>query len=259
MRRLTSNQKEEMVKMYESGKYTFKDLDIYFGAGLGTCRGFLLRRGYKAKSHSEINRKYPLNEDFFDSINSEEKAYFLGLLYADGCNTPKVGKIMIGLSEKDKEILVTFQSSLGYNRPLYYKTAKGYENSKPQYVLTISSKKMSLKLEELGMVRAKSLVLKFPSWMNHECINSFVRGYFDGDGSISGNKEQKWSIIGTEDFLRGVQNIMVSTLKIGIPELRKRNNVFYLEYRGRKQIEKIKQWLYQDATIFLKRKYEKYL
>lgn len=267
MKRMSKSEIEELIKMYETGEYNFKQLDIHFDRGLGTCRGLLERRGHKAKSISEINRKYSLNEEYFNIIDSENKAYFLGFLYADGCNFPEGTRIVIGLAEKDKEILDKFNILLNYSRPLQYR--KPTNNSAAQYVLTISSKKISNKLSELGVVKAKSLILTFPNWLDSKLYNHFIRGYFDGDGCITssspnrnkGGKKSdvKWSIVGTEDFVSEVQKIMIKELDLNKTRIKKHRNAFYLEYKGGKQIRRIKEWLYNNSTIFLERKYNKFL
>lgn len=256
MRRLNQEEKETLMKMYETGNYTFKGLDLHFNIGLGSSRGLLLRRGYIAKSLSEINRKYALDETYFDSIDTEEKAYMLGFIYADGCNFPEGTRVIISLHEKDRIILDKFKILLGYSRPLGYRTSK---KSSPQYYLTISSKKISEKMTELGVVKAKSKILTFPKWLNSAMYSPFIRGYFDGDGCITGQKEQKWSVVGTKEFLEKVQEILIKELQIGNPKLRFFRNIYYLEYKGRRQINKIKNWMYKDATIFLERKYNKFL
>lgn len=269
MKRMSNEEIEEMIIMYKSGEYNFKDLDIYFGRGLGTCRGLLERRGYKAKSLSEINRKYSLNEDFFENIDNEKKAYFLGLLYADGCNFPEGTRVLISLTEEDKDILEEFKKIIGYNRPLYYKKNSGTFEGKPQYTLTISSKKISQDLEKLGMVKAKSLILKYPN-ISKELNKHFIRGYFDGDGCITSSipfrakrkfvkSDVKWSIVGTKSFCKSVQEILIENISLTKTKIYKKNKIYYLEYKGGKQIKKIKEWLYDNSTIFLKRKYDKFL
>jgi surfactin synthase thioesterase subunit len=54
---------------------------------------------------NERSRKYQLKKDYFDSINTPEKAYFLGILYADGCNSPETNSVRLILTESDKTLL----------------------------------------------------------------------------------------------------------------------------------------------------------
>lgn len=270
MKRLSKEEIIELCKMYETGNYNFKDLDRHFDLGLGSCRGLLLRRGYKAKSNSEINRKYSLNESYFNEINTPEKAYFLGFIYADGCNFPEGTRLVINLHQQDKHILEEFQKLLGYNRPLKYKkaTKTTYGNSNPQYALTVSSKIISDQLTKLGVVKNKTLILEFPKWLNPDLYSHFIRGYFDGDGCITGVKayiskngqslHYDWSIVGTEDFVSKVQEIMINELGLSKTKIRKQGKVSYLEYSGNKQCKRIGEWMYKDSTIHLTRKYNKF-
>jgi len=85
-RRLTHKEKTELFTKYESGKYTGADLAKEYPISLTAISALLKRHGYKAKSQSELQRKYNIDETFFDVIDTEEKAYFLGFLYADGYN-----------------------------------------------------------------------------------------------------------------------------------------------------------------------------
>ena len=80
----------------------------------------LKRNGYEAKSASELKRKYPIQEDFFDVIDTEEKAYVLGLLYADGYNNTDRNSVSLSLKESDKEILEKVTSLIQPTKPLSY-------------------------------------------------------------------------------------------------------------------------------------------
>ena len=91
--------------MFKTGKYSGNQLTNYFPISQVAINGLLRRNGYDAKSASELKRKYPIVEDFFDEINTEEKAYILGLLYADGYNDTNRNSVSLGLKETDREIL----------------------------------------------------------------------------------------------------------------------------------------------------------
>lgn len=88
-------------------------------------------------------KKYTFNKNYFEKIDSEDKAYFLGLLYADGCNstsaTQNHASIVLNLQEGDKEILEKFMKYINSNKPLLYRPKQ--ENHNPQYRFVINSKK----------------------------------------------------------------------------------------------------------------------
>ena len=104
-RRLSHQEKSELFKMYETGKYTGVDLAKIFNISSVATNALLRRHGYKAKTQSELQRKYSINETFFDIIDTQEKAYVLGLLYADGYNNTDRNSVSLGLKETDREIL----------------------------------------------------------------------------------------------------------------------------------------------------------
>lgn len=134
-----------------------------------------------------FKRIHSLNENFFDAIDSQDKAYILGFLYADGYNSEDKRAIRLQLTEGDKEILLKISSAMEYTRPLTYVPARPIYDlyvSKPQYALDINSAHMSRRLSQLGVVQNKSLILQFPDWLNEDLIPHFLRGYIDGDGTI---------------------------------------------------------------------------
>ncbi|MDL2302602.1 LAGLIDADG family homing endonuclease, partial [Lachnospiraceae bacterium OttesenSCG-928-D06] len=138
--------------------------------------------------------KYYYDEHYFQQIDSEHKAYWLGFLYADGHIEPlrkgnkiKAYRIEIGLSAVDKSHLELFLHDIDSNAPLTYKKTiirdKTYESCR----VRINNTNMCRDLISLGCVPQKSLTLTFPSeeLLPGNYVRHFIRGYFDGDGCIS--------------------------------------------------------------------------
>ena len=125
-----------------------------------------------------------MREDFFESIDTEEKAYWLGFLYADGYNYEAKGEVKVALAGKDKDFLLKLRDTIYPNKdkPLYYK-----ENSdlSTGYELNMSSARMSRHLAKQGCMQAKTFKIKFPYFIDESLYRHFIRGYFDGDGSLS--------------------------------------------------------------------------
>jgi len=113
------------------------------------------------------------------------------------------------LQEEDKEILKKFSDKLYDGKEFLY-FIKGRKTNKNQYGLTLHNKHISTKLNQLGCVAKKSLILKFPEWLiDSELQRHFIRGYFDGDGCISSSQRKNrnciayyFSIVSTKDFCR---------------------------------------------------------
>ena len=80
-RRLSHSEKSQLFEMFETGNYSGNQLSKYFPISQVAINNLLRRNGYDAKSASELQRKYPIVEDFFDNIDTEEKAYILRLYY----------------------------------------------------------------------------------------------------------------------------------------------------------------------------------
>lgn len=187
-------------------------------------------------------RRYWVNDNFFDEQN-ECSMYWLGFIAADGCVKPYDNAITIQLSIKDTEHLQKLHKIIGGS-------FKEYGN---RACLNIVSKKLIYKLSEYGIGQAKSLTIQFPDKIKN-LINHFIRGYFDGDGSVYLNKEVLgYSILGTEHFLKGINNILPNPTTV---RKRKDCKIFVTNMHGHKAIENLK-WIKQNGTVFLERKWEK--
>lgn len=206
-------------------------------------------------------KKYQINEKFFDSIDSEIKAYFLGLLFADGYNEEVRGNIRLALQEKDCKILESLRTYIYPNNDKPLGRCKKL-NCNDLLYLEICNKHMSGKLSQLGMVKAKTFKLKFPN-IKEKLYSHFIRGYIDGDGCISwfmcNGKHFKCQLrmLGTKDFCESVQDIVNINCKT-TGSVRKRGNIFELAYTSRNQVIKVCDYLYKNSNIFLNRKLNKF-
>lgn len=259
-RRLTHKEKTELFTKYETGKYTGADLTKEYPISSVAINALLRRHGYVAKSQSELQRKYSINEAFFDVIDTEEKAYFLGFLYADGYNNTHRNSVTLSLKENDKEILEKLNNLLQPNKPLQYVEYKT-TNSTNQYRLVIANNHISQRLVDLGCYKAKTYTLEFPKekQVPSNLLRHFVRGYFDGDGWVG---EKAICIVSTLNFCNSLAEILNQELNVNSyirarhPE--RNNNIRMLEL-NRKSARKFLKWIYKDSNIHLQRKYERYL
>lgn len=197
------------------------------------------------------HQKLKFDHDFFEIIDSEEKAYWLGFIMADGCvSLTQQPKVIIALHKKDGHHLEKWHKALGSCRKINY-----WRN---RVASTHYSAKMCQDLIQLGCTPRKSLSLKFPS-LRKDLIRHFVRGYFDGDGCISiHNKDKKthqmrFTIISTKEFLDTLQRILGTNNKYT-----QHGRAYSLSVNGNKKSGVIFQWMYKNATVFLDRKKEVY-
>lgn len=212
-----------------------------------------------------IDRKlYHCNDNYFDIIDIPDKAYILGLLWADGHNDISKGKITLQLQEKDKKILDDITLAVSSDRPLWLCNLHDKnENWSNAYTLTLNSEHISKVLYSYGMVQRKSLILEPPNFLDESLYSHFIRGYFDGDGSISYNPNKNYlqvSMIGTPMMCKWISDICAKiNVKTFISNNKNMNPlVCTFGITNIKDRIKFLDWLYNDANLKLKRKYDKY-
>lgn len=251
--------KEQVYKMYElykQGKNTREIGELYNLSSSYISRLFH-QESLKLRDQYETSRRYRFNENFFDCIDTQEKAYFLGLLWADGTNSLEKHCIEIGLQERDKHILEQMLVIMGADYQLRCIKSK-YPGGQDIYRVSLFSTHMSNRLNEIGMIPNKSLVLTFPICIPHHLISHFIRGYFDGDGYISHNNDYTCEIMGTENFCITLQSIL---LKVGINSkiynttLRKETSTRRLYIGKKNNVRKFLEFIYTDSTIYIERKH----
>jgi hypothetical protein len=203
-------------------------------------------------------RIHKLNDKIFETIDTEEKAYWLGFLYADGYVNSNKG-IELSLKESDYEHLIKFQQFMGCDNNIVYRPIQ------KAYRIGIYSKKIAQDLINLGCVQAKSLILEFPTeeQVPKHLISHFMRGYFDGDGSLTFSQGQlRFSVLGTSKFLDIYESFILNCLDRKTSNKRSTKSdstVESIQYGGNTQVFKIFNFLYNDATIYLERKHAKYI
>ena len=266
IRYATQEQKDEIVKLYIEGNPCTAIAKI-FNCNHHTILGILEEQGV-SRDAKRFHRKYGLNETYFDIIDTPNKAYVLGLLHADGCNKMDKGTISIGLQESDRDLLETIRLEIGSEKPLRFidnsnKHTFGYTYEN-MYELQMFSKHMCEQLANKGIVPNKSLIIGFPEWLNESLIPHYIRGVFDGDGCISrpskGNTAIA-SITATDSFCKALRDLCIDKLDItpSIYDARCHNGITRcISFGGKGKSKIFLDWIYQDAEIYLQRKYDRY-
>lgn len=193
----------------------------------------------------------------FEIIDNEEKAYWLGFLYADGNVGSKEDKIELGLAEKDLKHIEKFRDFIGIQNKISYR-----EKTK-SYRYSFRSQKCKNDLIDKGCVPKKSLILKFPNkkQVPNEFIRHFIRGYFDGDGWFT-NTEKCFQvgIIGTKNFIIGFLNTVNGINKNNkILNVHREDGAKEYVFSGYQDVLNFLNFIYKDCNIYLDRKYEHYL
>lgn len=244
-----------MYNMYLNGCKVDKIAKLY-----NIARSSVYKLFAKYEFELEQDRKYvyKINNSYFDNIDTPNKAYILGLLWADGSNCTKNNTVGLTLQEKDKHILDEISIEMESDRPLYFK--KIHEtNPKKQncYSFTIYNRHISERLMEYGMYPNKTYILKWPNNLDNKLVSHFLRGFTDGDGTI-GHNRLGW--VGTIMMMEKIQSILHNVFNVEVRMEDTDNNVIKrLLVCRRKDIKQVLDWLYKDADMKLERKYQKYL
>lgn len=259
MRKLTDIQVTDVCERYQSGESS-EALAKEFGLVGASVRGLLNRRGIARRSRSECNRQYYCDHDFFDVVDNEEKAYWLGFIAADG-NIDSRNMLVVTLATQDIEHLQKLAKALNSTHPVQ---RYDYGTKRPPFVrLLISSPQIVSALGRYGVTPKKTFTLRFPDLPEH-LLRHFVRGYFDGDGGFNIGKAVPSNIVcsvtSNEPFLEECQKFLMLHCGLSKTKLYRRHPkvpIAALRYSGGLQVARIVSLLYSDALIYLPRKYEK--
>jgi len=213
------------------------------------------------------NRRYDVNHNYFDIIDTEEKAYWLGFLYADGyIRERKNGdSLEMKLSIKDKKHLELFRDCIGSNHKivegLNSVKYKGEISSSHMCHLSMYSSKLVDSIKKQGIHSRKTYTIEKPD-IDSKLLHHFIRGYFDGDGTFLFKEKKR--------IVSGFVTVSTKFRQFLIDELKNSANIsnFYIdEKRGYLMIyNKINnnnfyKYIYNNSTIYLERKkdiYEKF-
>ena len=218
---------------------------------------------------------YPIDESVFEKIDTEEKAYWLGFLYADGYVAANSNQVGLGLALCDIAHLEKYKSFIKWEGEIkVYKEhqfgSKDNHNKKGEEMynckVIITNEKIHRDLVNLGCVPNKSLILQFPTedQVPKEFQVAFIRGYVDGDGTLglyphskkNPRLEESLLIVGTKPFLEKVQEVL------GPGYLMQKKNCNEHTYRlGYSTMKAFKaaDIMYKNATVYLDRKYNIYI
>lgn len=202
--------------------------------------------------------------DIFHTIDTPEKAYWLGFLTADGYNNEERGTIQLNLGNIDKGHLVKFYNFIEAKEPVeqYIKPTVGGVGQRT-WSLSLHDKDMSKDLKKLYVFQRKSTKEKFNWNLDKKLLPHYIRGYFDGDGHLS-KKEVKISIVSSKEFCYALKEY--SAKEIGIefdPKYNyvtcKEKDLYCFSLCSKHLAFKFLDHIYKDATVYLDRKYQLYL
>lgn len=212
---------------------------------------------------SNFHSKHTINHSYFNEMNTAEKWYWAGWLWADGCvyKDRRVNSFImnLNLNEKDLYIIEKFKCSIEASQPITPSTQNCYH-------IQITSKQIYDDLGKIGIVENKSHDAKEPIGIPDKLLSHFIRGVFDGDGCIHLTK--KWNhpmitIVGTRIFCEWLQKIIFEKLGImgSVRDIHSKSGMTWVYgLYARDKARLFAEWMYQDCGDFkLDRKYNKFV
>lgn len=261
---ITEELKQEIIKYYLNQPTTIKQVEDKYKLSHPTIVNIL--KDVPKYSKAKLNN-LNMRERFFQNIDEETKAYFLGLLISDGNvfkdKTGRQASISLTLDLKDEYMLKNFKEALQTNTSICY-DGRGCGQ------IAVRSNIMAKDLTQYGVVPRKSFITYLPL-VPQEMMSHLIRGIFDGDGSVLAKPSPRndghnrflhsISFCGSRQLMEDISNYIFNLLHL------KQKPTIY-DYKDRKlsglkisNIEDIRifgDWMYKNSTIYLKRKKDIY-
>lgn len=253
---------ETLVKEYADKRNT-KTISAREGIPIQTLYYYIRKFG-----EQKPNRKHLVDEEFFETINSQDKAYILGFIMADGCiskssdSNPRPNRIAINISYKDRVVLEFCKEKMkcDYNIDDYIPDESTFGNEMMSKLI-INSIKICDDLYKYGVTIRKTGSEILPI-LQQNLYRHFLRGFLDGDGYItSSGSSTTIGFCSNKNMLNQIKRFLYITLdlksKASISPDSRGKKLFYLEYSVKEDIVKLKKYLYYKANFYLERKFIK--
>lgn len=261
-KKLNDEQIEKVCQEYLNGASIPQLADKFIVCGV-TILNVLKEKNVKRRTISEAVRIYSLDENFFNIIDSEEKAYWLGFIIADGCVTEYT--LHMRLQIGDTRHLEKLKLALDSMHPIVIVQCENEAGEEyEQAVLNITSKKLVTALNKYGVIKNKVFKTYISENIPKEFMPHLCRGLVDGDGGINYDKSCKtWGInlAGTKRLLKEFDVFVQFYANIKNQRtLYKMKRSFKIVYKGNIQAFKVGTLLYENSNINcrLDRKYDNF-
>lgn len=262
---------EQINKLHEEGKSGIEIVKILGFKNHQPIYNYFKKMGWERLKRYEYKPhiKYQSNQNFFENIDTEEKAYILGFICADGHVNDKNYSISITLKDSDFSLLEKIRTSLGSTHKIirHIKKVNPYKKSNnpilEQCSIKINGKQLVTPLLNMNIGGRKTYTLdsSIIKFIPENLIRHFLRGYFDGDGNITWNKiynsgtKYLVQVCGNQDFLLGsFQKFFPSNCSLYKDKYSKQCYVWKIT--SKIEVLNFLAYIYSDATIYLDRKYD---
>lgn len=271
--KIIQNKLSQIIPLYENGN-SCTTISKMIKMSRNDISKYLKHKGIKIDKDRHKHIFTIKDENIFENINTSEKAQILGLIYADGCVYKNYDITNISLKEDDIEYLKKINDYIGFSRPVslekketvrYFKENNKFYKCKNAYSIRIRNKKIKDDLMKHGICYNKSYVDFDMPDIDEKLFNSFILGYFEGDGCIttSSIKNRKcisksFTILCQPTMAERIQKIFKKQLDIDskIYIRKARPLLRSVSVTKNNDIIKLYHWLYKDTTFCMKRKHD---
>lgn len=247
---------EKIIGRYVLGE-TAEEIYKDFSNKLKSCDSILhLLKKNNIRRREAKRRSVISSHNYFEEINTEKRAYFLGLLIADGSvvkmKDNRNDSIRLELQESDKYIIEAFGKELGFTGK-YVKTKCGYS-------ISFSSKKMSSDLSKYGVVNNKTYIGTYLPLINEKLMPHLIRGIFDGDGTVYSDKNNNfnWGFYGSDKICNEVQDYLSDKLEFSKNKVFNKGTISFVYLHSKERTPKFYNYIYNSASVYLIRKKDKF-
>lgn len=221
--------------------------------------GIHIRNFSEAAVKSNVNRTLYKNKEYFN-VQGHNMAWLLGFLASDGTVSSSDNTIKIGLSAKDREILEKIKAEVEIeNKIVEYTTQDGFDCVDLHW----TCKEHKEELAKYGITPKKTFTIKPPTLLDPQYYIDFIRGYFDGDGSVNLIHSYgapiglRWQVCGaTSEILEWIVETLHQQYNVPPVKVYRDNNrghYYYFQY-STKAVHMIYDILYTPNSLFLERK-----
>lgn len=257
-KRIFTPEEIELIKNLNDKYYSYNYIAGQLKCNYMTLRNFMEEAGIKKTQARLVDHE--LRDDFFSCIDTEEKAYLLGLLKTDGYIKTRRDTPTIGIQLKKEDLYIIEQI-----KELWNSATKIQHDKRPNkecFGIEVRSKQMAEDLAKYEIVPRKTYALTniHLEQIPKDLQRHYLRGLVDGDGTVSTEGTQVYvSFCGySEDFVRSFQYAIDELLGKETHNQIRKNNAYVCRWKGNNLSRIILNYLYKDSTIFIKRKKQVY-
>lgn len=261
-KKFSDKQTKYVIELY-TNNISIKSISEEFGVDSSVIKRMLIENNICIRDDSECQIKYDIKDSYFDSIDTEDKAYWLGFITADGCVFGN--RLKITLSEKDKNHLYKFRACINSTHPIKNIEVNLNTNKYKGIEFVVNNRKMIKKLNSYGVIPNKHDLVDVPQ-IDKQFLRHYYRGIFDGDGCLS-YSNYSWCcyLAGNNNILSKFAEFVKSNTdcKANVRRFKKykdyHTQTYVFSTSGNIIVPQIASLLYKDSTVYLDRKYNIYL